>query len=511
MSQSIDRMPTATLRSRQGAGLLVGLVLVAALLLLLGFTAGLFALLVLIALPTAVCCAYLLWRLDPAYTLCLAFLLSPFSGHWQNLGFPTGVDPDRFLLCTAIVQVIFRAPAMRNRPRFRLTAAHAFLAAAVVYVIVSGLHAHTLFQKAPLFKLVDSFGLIPFLIFLVAPVAFRTPRHRSLLLATFVVMGFYLSLTTICEIAGIDAFVFPKYILNPHVGIQFGRGRGPFTDAVANGFAMYCCLIASGIAWVTWRRSSVRAFAALTGLLCFIGTFIAVQRSVWIGAAAGTIIMMMATSGLRRYLLPAAAVGVCALLAALALIPSLGGLVSSRANEVSTVYDRQNLTVAAVNMIEAKPLTGFGWQMFQSSSQLYFRRSQNFPLTATTLGIHNFLLSYGVDLGLPGLTLWLGGLLLGIGGALLTRGPPDLAPWRIGLIGVFVIFLVIANSIPPSLFTNLVPWLWAGVVFSGRYAEGYRQVFETRGAPPPRELAGVPSFPWSPAAHPLRRRFGAAQ
>ncbi len=105
-----------------------------------------------------------------------------------------------------------------------------------------------------------------------------------------------------------------------------------------------------------------------------------------------------------------------------------------------------------------------------TDSPPYFRRNPNYPLTAVGYPLHNVILSWAVDLGLVGATLWALALLLGVGGAFLTRGPPDLAPWKYGLLGVFAGYLVIANSIPPMLFTNLVPWILAGVVFSGRYA-----------------------------------------
>src|SRR5205085_2142044 len=52
-------------------------------LLLVGLGQGLARLLLLVALPTIVAFVYLLWRLDPAYTLSAAICLSPFAGNWQ--------------------------------------------------------------------------------------------------------------------------------------------------------------------------------------------------------------------------------------------------------------------------------------------------------------------------------------------------------------------------------------------------------------------------------------------
>lgn len=446
-----------------GAGLLVG-----------GSAVGLRDLALLLALPTTAAAIYLLWWADPAYTLSAAIFLSPFAGNWQYLHLPHGIDPDRILLSLGVLQVIFRSPAVRDRPRFRLTSAHFVLALALVYVVLSAYAAHTLTQKDPFFKIVDAFGLLPFLTFLVAPVVFRTQRQRSVLLVTLVAMGLYLGLTTLFEATHVNALVFPKYILDPNVGIHFGRGRGPFVDAVANGFALFVCAVACGVAARNWTGRNAKAIAVLIALLCLVGAFLSLERSVWIGAVAGAVTAMLLTRWLRRYLLPTLAIAVVALVAAFGLIPGLENRVTGRVDQVSSVWDRENLTVAGLNMFKARPLTGFGWDKFQADSPLYFKRSQNYPLTAVGFGIHNFLLSYLVELGLPGFGLWTLGVLLGVGGAFLTRGPPDLDAWRAGLIAVFVMFVVVAFSVPPNLFPNLALWLWAGVVFSGRYVEPRR-------------------------------------
>ena len=449
----------------------VAALLVSAALLITGATFGLRDLSLLIALPTVTAAIYLLWSAEPAYTLSAAIFLTPFAGNWQYLSFPHGLDPDRILLTLGILQVLFRAPAVRDRPRFRLTSAHVLLTLALAYVVLSAYAAHTLTQKDPFFKIIDAFGLLPFLTFLVAPLAFRTKRQRAVLLVTLVSMGLYLGLTTLFDAVHLDALVFPTYILDPNIGIHFGRGRGPFLDAVANGFALFVCAAACGVAVRNWSRPGAKLIAVFIALVCLAGAFLSLERSVWIGAVAGIIISMATTSWLRPYLLPVLATTAIALGGAFALIPSLDQSVNKRLNQVSSVWDRQNLTVAGLNMFEARPLTGFGWQTFQADSRLYFRRSQNYPLTAVGFGIHNFPLSYLVELGMPGFVLWIAGVVLGVGGALLTRGPPDLAAWRAGLIAVVVMFISVAFSVPPTLFPNLALWLWAGVVFSGRYAE----------------------------------------
>jgi O-antigen ligase len=113
---------------------------------------------------------------------------------------------------------------------------------------------------------------------------------------------------------------------------------------------------------------------------------------------------MLATRGLRRYL-PLLIVTVAAAVAvSLALIPGLSETVSGRTDDQATIWDRQNLARAAVNMVEAKPLFGFGWSRFAHDSADYFQQSPDYPLIATSAGVHNTPLTYAVELGLIGMT-----------------------------------------------------------------------------------------------------------
>jgi hypothetical protein len=67
------------------------------------------------------------------------------------------------------------------------------------------------------------------------------------------------------------------------------------------------------------------------------------------------------------------------------------------------------------------------------------------------------------------MTLWVLGVVFGVGTALTTRGPPDLNRWRVGLVAIAAAYLVVSNSVPPTAWLNRSIWLFAGVVYSGRY------------------------------------------
>lgn len=414
--------------------------------------------------------AFVVWHVEPAYTFCAAIVLSPLAGNWQQLGIPGSAAPDRLLLLAGVACVLLRAPGLKSSRRPRVSPIHWLLAIVVLYGLVSAAISGTLTDKASFFRLLEAYGILPFLIFLTAPIAFETRRHRDVLLKAFVGLGLYLGLTVLFETIKLNALVFPRYILDPNYGIHSDRGRGPFVEAVTNGLALYVCAVASMIAWRQWSSPRWRKLARSVAALCFVGAFLSLERSVWLAAAVATLTTMAIVPELRRRIPLILVLGILGVGGALLFIPGLAHRASDRAGDQGPVHDRENLNHAAVAMIETKPLLGFGWTGFVSKSKDYFEQNANFGLgRLADLNLHNVFLTYAVDLGLVGATLWAFALLIGLRGALTTRGPPDLDVWRLGLIATALCTLIVMAFVPPSVFPNLNLWLWIGVVWSGRY------------------------------------------
>jgi O-antigen ligase len=417
------------------------------------------------ALPAA---AYIAWCAHPAALIGGGIALSIFSGNWANLGLPELVAPDRLLIFAAVVGVLLRSPAMRRRPALRLEPIHWLLIATVAYVLGSAYVAGT-FDKPSLLRLADRVGAVPYLLFALAPVVFAARRHRSLLLGCLVAVGLYLSVTAVFEVAGLGALVFPRYISNPALGIHFGRARGPFLEAVGNGTAIYIGLVAAVIASVTWRVRWQRTVAMGTAGLCVVALVLTLTRSIWIGAIVATTVTMLAHPGLRRWFLPVAAVTAIAVGATIVFVPGLSDKVHARESQKGPIYDRLNLNRAAVNMLEARPLFGFGWNRFTAVGTDYFRQG-DFPLTAGVgVGVHNAYLSHLAELGLVGTTLWVLSLVAALWLALRRRGPPELEPWRYGLIAIATLNVVVAAFVYPYLFGVVVLWTWTGIVYGGQF------------------------------------------
>jgi putative inorganic carbon (hco3(-)) transporter len=420
----------------------------------------------------ALAAGLLVWHVDAAWTVSAAVFLSPFSHNWPRLGIPSAAAPDRTLLVAGLVVALLRGPAVRawRAPPGRVW----ILALPAAYVLLSCLAVGTISDRTAFFNMLESFGLLPFLAFVLAPTIFASTKQRSILLGFLFVLAIYLSATAIFETAGPRALVFPRYILDPNYGgaATFGRARGPFVEAVTDGFAMFACSIAMVTAMTIWKSRLARVSALVVAVACVVGAFLTLQRSVWIMEVSVGLVMLVGVRRLRRWLVPVVAAAAIAVVVLNFSAPSVIHRADERRVDQGPIWDRQNLSVAAINMTEARPLFGFGWGTFLARSGDYFRQSPDYPLTATDVVVHNLFLSYAADLGLVGLSIYLLAAICCISPMLFRRGPPELYAWRVALVALVLSFLVVMSFVPPSVFPNLFVWLWAGVVLSGEAARG---------------------------------------
>jgi putative inorganic carbon (hco3(-)) transporter len=397
---------------------------------------------------------------EPSITLTAGLGLSMFSGNWGQVGVPVALD--RVMLLAGVAAIALRAIRdPRYRPRLRPV--HGVLAAAALYAVGSAFFVGTLDDHAAVFALLDRYGLISFLLFLVAPAAFATDRQLSHLLIGLVAVGAYLGITAFLQEVDLNQLVVPSYITDPNVGIHANRARGPFVEAAANGLALFACAVAAAMAAARWRGRA-RELAVGVAILCLAGIIFTVTRQAWLGAAVGSLVGLGATPRLRAYAVPLVAGGVLLVFVSFAVIPGLQDRAGNRIDDQLPVWDRLNSDRAGLAMVAARPVLGFGWAKFLESSQTYYKQAATYPLTQVGQ-LHSVFLSNAVELGMVGALLWAAGLLMAVGGAILRRGPPELEPWRVGLLAYAACWLVVSNFTPLGYtFGNYLLWLWAGVV-----------------------------------------------
>jgi O-antigen ligase len=428
----------------------------------------------LMAAVAAASCAWLAVQIDLAWTFSAVIVLSVFSGQWSHLGVPIGAD--RLALALGLALLAWRAwrgelPAAAPRAS-HVRATAWLLSIAAAYAIVSATWAGTLRQHDGLYGLLDRLGIVPFLLFGVAPLVFGTERQRTILLGTLVALGGYLGVTALAEGLGLDGLVFPRYILDPTIGIHLDRARGPFVEAVADGLALFACGVAAAVAFTRWRSRRARGLALAVVALDLVGVLLTLTRAVWLAAAIVPLVVLLSSPRLVRYALPALLVGALVVGAAYATVPGLSQKAGERSRSERPIWDRVNTDEAALRMVAERPVLGFGWDRFRADSGAYMRQNADFPITGVGIPVHNVPLSHAVELGLLGLALWALAFAAAVLAPALRRGPPALEPFRLALLALALSWLVVGMFGPLGYaFPTLLLWTWAGIVHGARTTE----------------------------------------
>jgi putative inorganic carbon (HCO3(-)) transporter len=407
--------------------------------------------------------AYLATFTSPAWLVSIGLALTVFSGNSDHLGFPIG--PDRIMIAGGLAAIVVRTPGAGDPERTIVwRPLHAVLAAVAGIGVVSAYAAGTLLETEGLFALLDVLGIVPFTVFTLSPLIYANQRDRNAFLTVLVGTGAYLGVVGLLEGTHNLQWVLPRYIADGSVGIHFGRARGPFAEAVAMGLGLYGCAVASAIAYVTWTTRLRRRVAAIVCLLCLASTIFTLTRAVWLATAVATTMALLTNRRTRRVLLPIGAIGTVTLIGALSLLPGFADSVSERSSDQRPLWDRYNTNHAAIEMVLAHPLTGIGWHAFEREAPAYMEVSQSYPLTGVGIPVHNVPLSHAVEIGVPAAVLWAIGLVFAVGGAVLRPGPESLDPWRLGMVALFIHWMIVASFGPLTYaFPNLLLWTWAGV------------------------------------------------
>jgi O-antigen ligase len=460
----VSRVPAGPLaRLAVVGGLLVVLAAIAA-----GVVTGSLHLLILaFGLVALAAAGYLGTYASPALLIALALVSEVLNGNAKRLGFP--ISPDRIFLVGALGMLLLRLPTARPTRSIVWRPVHVLLAATAAYGVVSALAAHTLTTGDGVFALLDRLGIVPFLVFTIAPLVFGDRRSRDTLLLALVGLGLYLGITAAAEALGLKWLIIPGYIKDPLVGIHFGRARGPFVEAVADGLGLYGCAVASATGFWLWQGQRWRRrLAATSVLLCLAGTIFTLTRAVWLATVVASVLALLGSSRTRALLVPMIGVGLAVLAAAVLFVPGFATQADERSSAQRPLWDRYNTNSAAVRAVEDHPLFGIGWQAWRTKNSQYLRLSPDYPLTGATIEIHNVALSHAAELGLIGLALWGSALIVGIGGAIVRPGPAEFDPWKLGMVALAVHWGICAAFGPLSYpFPNLLLWTWAGVCSVG--------------------------------------------
>lgn len=329
--------------------------------------------------------------------------------------------------------------------------------------------------------------LIPLAVYWVARQASHTGGNLTLPLGVLTCFGVYLAIIGLLEAAGQWQLVFPQYIADSTIGLHYGRSRGPMVQSVSYGLYLGTCLCC---AWL-WREQLSAKWQWLVWLampLFPAAIFFTKTRSVWMGAAAGLLVVLAVTlRGKLRVAVIGGAVA-AALLVSVMKVDSIMGL--KREGTVEDTHRSTSMrgafTYVSWKMFQDRPLFGVGFGQFAREKKPYLSdRSVDLRLEDIRDYVHhNTFLSVLTETGLVGLGL----LVTVLGGwtwhgwklARDVRGPPAarrIGVLMLGLLGI-AFFQMIGHEITFTTLDNSLIFLVAGLTVGLRAAAVTRQIPE---------------------------------
>ncbi len=241
---------------------------------------------------------------------------------------------------------------------------------------------------------------VPYTLYYLAGLTFDTPASLRYLEIFLLFVLAYLSFTAIVQLLGWDALVFPRYILDPSLGIHIDRARGPFLQAVANGVTLNLLGL---VALNKFCRGQLRGPIAVLLLSALpIAILATMTRAVWLSFAGSLAWLGLSQRGvLRKASIALTAVAVFGLLTSFAM-PLRESTLLDRAEDQGPIAIRLAVYRAALGMAIEKPILGWG---VNQMPQEVVRRVEGYRLQA--YWAHNSYLEILVENGVVGLALYL--------------------------------------------------------------------------------------------------------
>ena len=242
-----------------------------------------------------------------------------------------------------------------------------------------------------------NFAVIPAVLFAIARRLTFDEKALLLLMRFFQIVGLYLGVTGILEHFQVISLIFPKYIMDPTVGLHYGRARGPFGNAAVMGGALTLIFF-----WILWYQTHVKK--SLLNLMLLLTTFVSLYftdtRSAWLLFFTSLLVLTLFSKIVRK---------ACCVAGVLLLVIYCSGIFSKFSAYQPTLFsrregpveDRMNIMEISLAMFRDRPLLGFGYGNYELSNDPYFERS-SVPLRGNGEGQHNTILGLLVELGIIG-------------------------------------------------------------------------------------------------------------
>lgn len=317
--------------------------------------------------------------------------------------------------------------------------------------------------------------LFPFFMFYVSQHVFDTSEKRNVFIKFIMVLGAYLCLTAFFEHFNVHALIWPKYILDPAVGIHFERARGPFAQAAVNGTVLGFVLVSAFLfLFVSDRKKLWKIFSWMLLILSPIAIFFTYTRASWIGALLGFAVAMLYAMRHQKKMFLIIIVLLCCLVASslfFILDEDTMHLASRRAGNENPIYDRLNLYIASKNMFMDHPFLGVGFGQFKKYVIGYYENIDGIPFRSMEVSEHDTFIGILAEMGIAGFALILSIYFLILSKSIRLYKLLAHKPGEKAMIAVFwaVMAVFVVNSLFIEMryfeFVNSLFFIFAGIIY----------------------------------------------
>jgi O-antigen ligase len=340
---------------------------------------------------------HLKWIALLLFTQCFLYKDTHFV---PSLEIGVTVSPDRLVSIIILILAMWRFMG-RTLPIHSIGSVSWYMLCFALYCTASTFLIGT--GSGVLYRLFD-FNYNPVMMFILARSIPHSRQKLEFLCYTFLAIGAYLAINGIFERFGPQALVWPRYILDPSIGIQYGRTRGSFASSEALGQALAVCFLFYAM-YATHVRGLKLCCTHLMILVLSIVVYATNQRAAWLSFGMCLALLALTKTELKR---------VSRVFLGLALVGFLSGVGTHFSFWDATLFSRRQNTVdyrkvnnrTTLEMGKANPIFGVGFGNFMSTWPLYFR-PEGADVRDLTDGNHNTFLGLFAETGLVGLTLYL--------------------------------------------------------------------------------------------------------
>ncbi|MBU1148433.1 MAG: O-antigen ligase family protein [Candidatus Omnitrophica bacterium] len=404
----------------------------------------------------------IIWLLSLLFTM---FTKAPLGIDMPNLSL------DRILYCFLVAYYFFHMARGKIYLSRRTTEILMFILCALgIFSIISikGIP----FSRGSLdrYSLLFNSYVVPFSAFIIAKDFINNEQkiHKLLIFLSFILL--YLVMTSIFEHFKLNSLVFPRDIINPRMGIHFGRSRGPFLQSAVNGTVLSMLSVANLYMAINIRAPRKIFFVAIA-ILSPVAIFFTYTRAVWLAFLLSFVFMLFLNRKFRKY------IALLVFFGSIMMVPLHSKIVdmervTPRIYSLGPVHDRINLYYTYASMFKDKPFFGFGFGSFVYYSHEYFSKIKRSSLYNTAPPvIHDTFAGTIVELGSLGFLVFIS-ILVSIfrKSFLVFRRLADEGFLGKGIVVIFwamgIVYLFNASFIDMKYhqFQNVLFYLMAGVI-----------------------------------------------